>query len=94
MFTEKGLCLVPRAYIFLNPKIFCETALLKKSPRKSKEILLGGWLRDHLGLHSFGNRNVVELQDIYTAVGKVRRDFAHKYLQQKRVPVESRCQIY
>lgn len=45
---------------------------------------------DHLGLHRFGNRSVVELQDVYTAVGKVRRDFTQKYLQQKKVPGESR----
>lgn len=45
---------------------------------------------DHLGLHRFGNRSVVELQDVYTAVGKVRRDFAQKYLQQKKVAGDSR----
>lgn len=47
---------------------------------------------DHLGLHRFGNRSVVELQDVYTAVGKVRRDFVQKYLQQKKV--KAGCQIY
>lgn len=45
---------------------------------------------DHLGFHRFGNRSVVKLWDVYTAVGKVRRDFAQKYRWQKRVPGESR----
>lgn len=41
-------------------------------------------------LHRFGNRSVVELWDVYTALEKVRRDFAQKYLRQRKVPGESR----
>lgn len=45
---------------------------------------------DHLGVHRFGNRSVVELQYVYAAVGKVGRGFTQKYLLQKKVPGESR----
>lgn len=41
-------------------------------------------------LHRFGNRSVVELWNVYAAVGKMREDFARKNLRQKKVPGESR----